>query len=107
YTQHPMTRVLNSPMRAHRAPKLLPIDRHTAQVAADLGRLLITHFARRLDHPDASQITPRSFFKQMIRSLSLPISARLNPTVLAIGRLVRSNLIVPGPPFAHRSQKFR
>lgn len=45
-------------------------------------------------------------FNQLIRGCRLPIPARLNPAVLAIGRLMRPDLIVPSPVFAHRGQKF-
>jgi hypothetical protein len=68
--------------------------------------LLVAQFTCGLDHSNAGQITPRGFFNQMIRSSRLPVPARLDPTVLAVGRLMHPDLIVPGPVFAHRSQIF-
>jgi hypothetical protein len=74
YVERRMTRILNSSRRAQRLPKGWRLDRQAAQVIAELGCLLLTPRAERLDQLNTGQLTPGSFFKQMISALFLAIA---------------------------------
>src|SRR3954447_8656030 len=88
-----MTAVLNAPVAPHGAAEFLDIQPQTAQVIADLDRLLAVAKATRRGHPDRLQPLPLPESGQVRRGRELEIRPRL---LASMPRLRRHVFLGPG-----------
>ena len=88
YIEHPVQRVLDSPVVADGLGQSLHLGRQTADIVVHLIGFLSGHFAMTINHRNGLQAGPLARLDQILRGRSHVILASLLPPVAAFRCLV-------------------